>query len=184
MYFACSLPQLFYGCGGWPFLRKHQSLLYILRCFFHFHLVKEEFLHHAGVNSLYAPWISLLLLLQSAPVTVLNKVSLPVLHWVFSIPVVLLDVKIYGQWFTTEKRFLSVFANPTSQISVIANFTVVRAAAQIGWQEKAVCMFSLGVVHYMLLFITLYQHLSGSNTFPSILRPASSCSLLQQAWLV
>lgn len=105
--------------------------------------MKAEFLHHVGVNYLYAPWISLLLLLQSAPLTVLNKVSYPVLCWVFSVPVVLLDVKIYGQWFTTEKRFLSVFANPTSQISVIPNFTVVQAAAQIGWQENAVCMFSL-----------------------------------------
>ncbi|XP_024046774.1 mitogen-activated protein kinase kinase kinase 18 [Citrus clementina] len=105
--------------------------------------VKAEFLHHVGVNYLYAPWIPLLLLLQSAPLTVLNKVVYPVLCWVFSVPVVLLDVKIYGQWFTTEKRFLSVFANPTSQISVIANFTVVQAAAQIGWQENAVCMFSL-----------------------------------------
>lgn len=105
--------------------------------------MKAGFLHHVGVNYLYAPWISLLLLLQSAPLTVINKVSCPVFCWVFSVLVVLLDVKIYGQWFTTEKRFLSVFANPTSQISVIANFTVVQAAAQIGWQENAVCMFSL-----------------------------------------
>ncbi|KAH9797943.1 S-type anion channel SLAH1 [Citrus sinensis] len=145
----CMLPFTSFLWLWWLafFAQASLSLLYILK-----------FLHHVGVNYLYAPWISLLLLLQSAPLTVLNKVSYPVLCWVFSVPVVLLDVKIYGQWFTTEKRFLSVFANPTSQISVIPNFTVVQAAAQIGWPENAVCMFSL--------------HLSGSNTFPSILRPA------------
>ncbi|KAH7569455.1 hypothetical protein ACOSP7_012864 [Xanthoceras sorbifolium] len=147
------------------------SLLYALKCFHHFHMVKAEFLHHVGVNYLYAPWISFLLLLQSAPVIASTTVSYLVLCWVFAIPVVFLDIKIYGQWFTTEKRFLSLFANPTSQISVIANFVVARAAAQMGWKETAVCMFSLGMVHYLVLFITLYQQLSGSNRFPSILRP-------------
>lgn len=147
------------------------SLLYILKFLFHFHMVKTEFLHHVGLNYLYAPWISYLLLLQSAPKTVLNTVPNSVLCWVFSVPVVLLDIKIYGQWFTTEKRFLSIFANPTSQISVIANFVVARAAAQMGWKESAICMFSLGLAHYMVLFITLYQRLSGCSNFPCILRP-------------
>ena len=44
-----------------------QSLLYALRCLFHFDMVKAEFLHHVGVNYLFAPWISWLLLLQSSP---------------------------------------------------------------------------------------------------------------------
>uniref|UniRef100_A0A199U9X0 Uncharacterized protein n=1 Tax=Manihot esculenta TaxID=3983 RepID=A0A199U9X0_MANES len=43
------------------------SLLYILRCLVHFEMVKLEFLHHVGVNYLFAPWISWLLLLQSSP---------------------------------------------------------------------------------------------------------------------
>ncbi|KAI9197559.1 hypothetical protein LWI28_000676 [Acer negundo] len=123
------------------------SLLYVLKCFHHFHMVKAEFLHHVGVNYLYAPWISFLLLLQSSPVILSNSVLYLVLCWVFSIPVIFLDIKIYGQWFTTEKRFLYIFANPTSQISVIANFVVAQAAAKMGWKETAVCMFSLGMVH-------------------------------------
>lgn len=43
------------------------SLFYLLRCLFHFRLVQCEFLHHVGVNYLFAPWISWFLLLQSAP---------------------------------------------------------------------------------------------------------------------
>lgn len=118
--------------------------------------MKAEFLHHVGVNYLYAPWISLLLLLQSAPLTVLNKVSYPVLCWVFSVPVVLLDVKIYGQWFTTEKRFLSVFANPTSQISVIANFTVVQARHRLDGKRMLFACFPW----HGALYGTLYNALS------------------------
>ncbi|XP_044497129.1 S-type anion channel SLAH4-like [Mangifera indica] len=151
------------------------SLLYVLRCFFHFHLVKAEFLNHVAVNYLYTPWISLLLLLQAAPESVHHAfgiISFTVLYWVSAVPVLILDVKIYGRWFTTQKRFLSIFANPSSQISVIGNFVVTRAAAHMGWKEGAIGMFSLGMVHYMVLFITLYQHLSSSSRFPTILRPS------------
>ncbi|KAJ0017201.1 hypothetical protein Pint_09851 [Pistacia integerrima] len=172
----CILPSIAFLLLWWFALLAQVSLsfLYILRCFFHFHLVKAEFLNHVAVNYLYAPWISLLLLLQSAPESVhhaLNIIPFTVLCWIFAIPILILDIKIYGQWFTTEKRFLSIFANPTSQISVIGNFVVARAAAHMQGKESALCMFSVGMVHYMVLFITLYQHLSNSSSFPTILRP-------------
>ncbi|KAF3443451.1 hypothetical protein FNV43_RR13133 [Rhamnella rubrinervis] len=148
-----------------------QSLLYILRCLFHFEMVKAEFLHRVGVNYLFAPWISWLLLLQSSPFFTPKTVCYQVLWWVFVTPVIVLDVKIYGQWFTKGKRFLSTVANPTSQLSVIGNLVASRAAAQMGWKESAVCMFSLGMAHYLVLFVTLYQRLSGSNSLPAMLRP-------------
>ncbi|KAI4336823.1 hypothetical protein L6164_015303 [Bauhinia variegata] len=147
------------------------SLLYLLRCLFCFKMVKAEFLHRVGVNYLFAPWISWLLLLQSAPFVPPKSVSYSVLWCVFTVPVVLLDVKIYGQWFTKGKRFLSTVANPTSQISVIGNLVGAQAAARMGWKESAVCLFSLGMVHYLVLFVTLYQRLSGGNRLPALLRP-------------
>ncbi|KAI9113190.1 hypothetical protein K1719_015715 [Acacia pycnantha] len=147
------------------------SILYLLRCLFYFKMVKAEFLHHVGVNYLFAPWISWLLLLQSAPFLAPKTFSYLVLWWVFSVPVVLLDVKIYGQWFTKGKRFLSTVANPTSQLSVIGNMVGARAAAHMGWRESAVCLFSLGMVHYLVLFVTLYQRLSGGDRLPVRLRP-------------
>lgn len=148
------------------------SLFYLLRCFFHFHLVKAELLHHVGVNYLFAPWTSWLLLLQSTPIFISPK-GFPhlVLWWAFSIPIIVLDVKIYGQWFTTEKKFLSMVANPTSQLSVLGNLVGARAAAKMGWKESAVCMFSLGMAHYLVLFVTLYQRLSGGDRLPAMLRP-------------
>lgn len=151
------------------------SLVYVLRCYFQFDLVKAEFTHHIGVNYLYAPWISWLLLLQSAPILLQNTSLLyMILCWTFIVPLAMLDIKIYGQWFTTEKRFLSVMANPTSQISVIGNLVAARAAAQMGWNESAVFMWSLGMVHYLVLFVTLYQRLSGQTSLPKILRPTFS----------
>ncbi|KAK9267392.1 hypothetical protein L1049_009817 [Liquidambar formosana] len=137
------------------------SLLYILRCFFHFHMVKAEFLHHVGVNYLFAPWISWLLLIQSAPLIVPKTVSYLFLWWVFAVPVMMLDVKIYGQWFTTEKRFLSMVANPTSQLAVIGNSVVAQAAAKMGWKESA--------------------RLSGGDHFPAMLRPACRPALFKKS---
>ncbi|CAI9292540.1 unnamed protein product [Lactuca saligna] len=148
------------------------SILYVLRCIFYFNMVKAEFHHHVGVNYLFAPWISWLLLLLSAPSFILrHKYSCEYLWWLLIIPVVGLDVKVYGQWFTTEKRFLSMVANPTSQLSVIGNFIGAHAGIKMGWKESGTFLFTLGLTHYMIVFITLYQRLSGSNHIPSKLRP-------------
>jgi hypothetical protein len=68
--------------------------------FFHSNLVTEEFFHYIGVNYLYAPW---LLLLQSSLISVSKIVPYFVLCCTYAIPVVMLDMKIYGQWFTTEE---------------------------------------------------------------------------------
>lgn len=146
-------------------------LLYGVKCIFFFDMVKEEFLHYIGVNYLYAPSISWLLLLQSAPMMEPRSVLYQTLFWVFAIPVLTLDTKLYGQWFTTEKRFLSIMANPASQVSVIANLVAARAAAEMGWRDCALCLFSLGMVHYLVIFVTLYQRLPGGNNFPTTLRP-------------
>ncbi|CAN1824211.1 S-type anion channel SLAH1 [Linum perenne] len=148
------------------------SFIYVLRCMFFSNMVKSEFSNHVAVNYLFAPWISWLLLLQSAPfLPPQTSLSYLVLWWVFAAPIVALDVKIYGQWFTKGKRFLSTVANPTSQLSVIGNLVGAQAAANMGWKESAVCLFSLGMVHYLVLFVTLYQRLSGGNRIPAMLRP-------------
>ncbi|PON90998.1 Voltage-dependent anion channel [Trema orientale] len=163
------------------------SLIYLLRCLFYFKMVKAEFLHHVGVNYLFVPWISWLLLLQTAPFLAPRTVPYLVLWWLFAVPVVLLDVKIYGQWFTKGKRYLSMAANPTSQLSVIGNLVGAQAAARMGWRESAVALFSLGMAHYLVLFVTLYQRLSGGDRLPAMLRPVfflffAAPSMASLAW--
>ncbi|CAN7120552.1 unnamed protein product [Brassica rapa subsp. narinosa] len=145
-------------------------LLYALKCFFFFNMVKEEFSHYIGVNYLYAPSISWLILLQSAPMMEPQSVLYQTLFSVFALPVLALDTKLYGQWFTTEKRFLSMMANPASQVSVIANLGPQNFRTGSG-KECALFLFSLGMVHYLVIFVTLYQRLPGGKNFPTKLRP-------------
>ncbi|KAF5193826.1 S-type anion channel slah1 [Thalictrum thalictroides] len=163
------------------------SFLYTLRCFFYFNKVKAEFLHDVGVNYLFAPWISWLLLLESSPFALTKTIYYQVLWLVFTLPVVVLDVKIYGQWFTKGKRFLSTVANPTSQLSVIGNLVGARVAAVTGLKETALFLFALGMAHYIVLFVTLYQRFSGCDNLPTMLRPVfflffAAPSMASLAW--
>ncbi|CAL9179199.1 unnamed protein product [Musa hybrid cultivar] len=162
-------------------------LLYAVRCLFRFGSVRAELRHHVGMNYLFAPWISWLLLLQSTPFLHPKTTCYLLLWCVFSIPILALDLKIYGQWLTRGKQFLSMVANPTSQITVIGNLVGARAAALMGWKESALFMFSLGVTHYLVLFVTLYQRLQGSDSLPAMLRPVfflffAAPSMASLAW--
>ncbi|KAJ8427194.1 hypothetical protein Cgig2_029924 [Carnegiea gigantea] len=165
------------------------SLVYILRCYYHFDKVKLEFLNHVGVNYLFAPWMSCLFLLQLPPNFLVprNSIYKQILWWVSVVPIIMLDIKIYGQWFTKGKRFLSRVANPTNQLSVIANLVGAKAAIYMGCVQIAVCLFSLGMVHYLVLFVTLYQRLPMSNGVSTMLRPVfflftATPSMASLAW--
>ncbi|CAL0303961.1 unnamed protein product [Lupinus luteus] len=163
------------------------SFLYVLKCVLHFKMVKGEFLNHVGVNYLFVPWICCLFLLESSPLLHPKTLYYQILWWVFVAPILVLDVKIYGQWFTKGKRFLSTVANPTSQLSVIGNLVGAQVAARMGWRESAICMFSLGISHYLVLFVTLYQRLPGNNNLPPMLRPVfflffAAPSMASLAW--
>jgi len=169
------------------FIATTLSLLYVLKCIFHFDMVKEEFSHYIGVNCMYAPWISWLLMLQSAPMILHTTPCYRALCLAFSFMILVIDVKLYGQWFTTKRRFLSIVANPTSQVSVIGNLVSARVIAEIGWKESAVVMFSIGSVFYLVIFITLYQRQKSGNQFPTVLRPAyflffAAPSMASLAW--
>ncbi|GAB4825175.1 hypothetical protein Ancab_008050 [Ancistrocladus abbreviatus] len=164
------------------------SGLYTLKCFLQFDRIKAEFLHHVGVNYLFIPWMSWLLLLQSSPPVIpVNTIYSQLIWWVFVIPIIMLDIKIYGQWFTKGKRFLSRVANPTSQLSVVANLVGAKAAVYMGWKEIALCLFSTGMAHYLVIFVTLYQRLPGNNGIPMMLRPVfflfiATPSMASLAW--
>ncbi|CAM0145458.1 unnamed protein product [Urochloa decumbens] len=164
-------------------------LLYAARCLLRFAAVRAEFRHHVAMNYLFAPWISCLLLLQSAPFLFLRPDAAPyrLLWCAFSLPILALDVKIYGQWFTRGRKFLSMVANPASHITVIGNLVTARAAARMGWHEGAIAIFAVGAAHYLVLFVTLYQRFLGSDSLPAMLRPVfflffAAPSMASLAW--
>ena len=163
-------------------------VLFSLRCIFHFNSVKAEFDDRVGVNYLFAPWISAILLLQCSPFLRPESWPYVALWWCFSGPILVLDVKIYGQWITKGKKLLTLVANPTSQLSVIGNLVGARAAAQMGNQESALLMFSVGMSHYLVLFVTLYQRFAGGEGIPAMLRPVfflfvAAPSVASLAWV-
>ncbi|EPS70819.1 hypothetical protein M569_03940 [Genlisea aurea] len=148
------------------------SALYSLRCVLRFDMIKEEFSSNVGVNYLFVPWISWLLLIEAAPFVTTKTASFVTMWCIFAIPVLMLDVKIYGQWFTAGKRYLVAAANPTSLLTVIGNLVGSRAAAKMGWNEVSVFLFSLGIAHYLVLFVTLYQRIPSGESLPGMLRPS------------
>uniref|UniRef100_A0A0E0HE22 Uncharacterized protein n=1 Tax=Oryza nivara TaxID=4536 RepID=A0A0E0HE22_ORYNI len=165
------------------------TALYAARCLLRFAAVRAEFRHRIAVNYLFAPWASWLLLLQSAPSSLLRPGAAPrrVLWCAFAAPVLALDVTVYGQWFTEGRTALSMAANPTGHITVVANLVTARAAAELGWREGAVAVFAVAVAHYAVLFVTLYQRLHGANALPAMLRPVfflffAAPSMASLAW--
>ncbi|KAI4972454.1 hypothetical protein ZWY2020_003379 [Hordeum vulgare] len=117
-------------------------VLYLARCVLRLPAVRAEFQHHVGMNYLFAPWISWLVLLQATPFLRPDAPSYHMLWWAISLPILVLDVKVYGQWFTRGRKFLSMVANPASHMTMIANLMTARVAAKMGWHEGAVAMFA------------------------------------------
>ncbi|XP_028808358.1 S-type anion channel SLAH1-like [Neltuma alba] len=136
-------------------------------------MVRDEFLNSVGVNYLFVPWICCLMLLESSPFLPRTAICHQVLWSVLVMPVLALDLKIYGQYLTKGKRHLAIVGNPTSQLTVIGNMVGAQAAARVGWRESAMGMFGVGMAHYVVLFVTLYQRLPGEHNggVPATLRP-------------
>ncbi|KAF0927135.1 hypothetical protein E2562_030582 [Oryza meyeriana var. granulata] len=166
------------------------TALYASRCLLRLAAVRAEFRHGVAVNYLFAPWASWLLLLQSAPPSLLRPdAAAPrrALWCAFAAPVLALDVTVYGQWLTEGRTALSMAANPTGHITVVANLVTARAAAELGWREGAVAVFAVAVAHYAVLFVTLYQRLLGTDALPATLRPVfflffAAPSMASLAW--
>ncbi|KAK8947530.1 S-type anion channel SLAH1 [Platanthera guangdongensis] len=163
------------------------SLLFVLRCLLRPQSLRAELSHPIGMNYFFAPFASSLLLLQSTPFIPANSALYRVLCCLLCLPILCLDVKIYGGWFTHGKNFLSLAANPTSQVSVIGNLVGARAVAEMGWKEAGTCVFALGIAHYLVIFVTLYQRLVDGSVLPAMLRPAffllfAAPSMASLAW--
>ena len=69
-----------------------------------------------------------------------------------------------------EEIFVNVCKSNEPDISYW-NLVGAQAEATTGWKESAFCLFLLGMVHYLVLLVTLYQRFSGSDRLPAMLRP-------------
>ncbi|KAL8210886.1 hypothetical protein R6Q57_005323 [Mikania cordata] len=148
--------------------------------------VRREYYHPIRVNFFFAPWIALLFLTIGVPKDVTT--NLPHTLWyVLMTPIFCLELKIYGQWMSGGQRRLSKVANPSNHFAVVGNFVGALLGASMGLKEGPIFFFAVGLAHYTVLFVTLYQRLPTNETLPKDLHPVfflfvTTPSVASMAW--
>ncbi|KAJ0479952.1 putative transporter protein SLAC1/Mae1/ Ssu1/TehA [Helianthus annuus] len=159
---------------------------YLLKIILYFEAVRREYYHPIRVNFFFAPWIALLFLAIGVPAKVTTE--LPHFLWyVLMTPIFILELKIYGQWMSGGQRRLSKVANPSNHLSVVGNFVGALLGASMGLKEGPIFFFAVGMAHYTVLFVTLYQRLPTNETLPKELHPVfflfvAAPSVASMAW--
>lgn len=150
------------------------STTYLLKCAFYFEAVRREYFHPVRVNFFFAPWIACMFLAIGVPPALAPSQPNPAVWCAFIAPVFLLELKIYGQWLSGGKRRLCKVANPSSHLSVVGNFVGAILAAKVGWGEAGKFLWAVGLAHYLVVFVTLYQRLPTNEALPKELHPVYS----------
>ncbi|GAB4826299.1 hypothetical protein Ancab_009163 [Ancistrocladus abbreviatus] len=162
------------------------ALIYCLKAIIYFEAVRREYYHPVRVNFFFAPWIALLFLTLGVPPAVAK--NLPHALWyVLMTPIFCLELKLYGQWMSGGQRRLSKVANPSNHLSIVGNFVGALLGASMGLKEGPLFFFAVGLAHYIVLFVTLYQRLPTNETLPKELHPVfflfvAAPSVASMAW--
>uniref|UniRef100_A0A7N0U6J9 Uncharacterized protein n=1 Tax=Kalanchoe fedtschenkoi TaxID=63787 RepID=A0A7N0U6J9_KALFE len=146
------------------------AVTYALKLILYFEAVRREYYHPIRVNFFFAPWIALLFLALGVPPSVADELPHPLWYFLMT-PVFCLELKIYGQWMSGGQRRLSKVANPSNHLSIVGNFVGALLGAQMGLKEGPIFFFAVGLAHYTVLFVTLYQRLPTNETLPKELHP-------------
>ncbi|GAA0169843.1 hypothetical protein LIER_24232 [Lithospermum erythrorhizon] len=162
------------------------AFIYALKLIFYFEAVRREYYHPIRINFFFAPWIALLFLAIGVPPSVTKDLH-AALWYVLMAPIFCLELKIYGQWMSGGQRRLSKVANPTNHLSIVGNFVGALLGASMGLKEGPVFFFAVGMAHYIVLFVTLYQRLPTNETLPKELHPVfflfvAAPSVASMAW--
>ncbi|KAA3475963.1 S-type anion channel SLAH2-like [Gossypium australe] len=162
------------------------SSIYLLKVILYFEAVRREYYHPIRVNFFFAPWISLLFLSLGLPPSVSSNLPEPT-WYILMTPILCLELKIYGQWMSGGQRRLSKVANPSNHLAIVGNFVGALLGASMGLKEGPIFFFAVGLAHYLVLFVTLYQRLPTNETLPKELHPVfflfvAAPSVASMAW--
>ncbi|KAK9724705.1 hypothetical protein RND81_05G093400 [Saponaria officinalis] len=162
------------------------SIIYALKLIIYFEAVRREYYHPIRVNFFFAPFIAFLFLLLGAPPSIGSNLH-PSIWYVFMTPFLCLELKIYGQWMSGGQRRLSRVANPSNHLAVVGNFVGALLGVSMGLKEGPLFFFAVGLAHYIVLFVTLYQRLPTNETLPKELHPVfflfvAAPSVASMAW--
>uniref|UniRef100_J3M0L6 C4-dicarboxylate transporter/malic acid transport protein n=1 Tax=Oryza brachyantha TaxID=4533 RepID=J3M0L6_ORYBR len=152
------------------------SVTYALKCVFYFEAIRREYFHPVRVNFFFAPSIAAMFLTIGLPRAVAPERLHPAVWCAFVAPLFALELKIYGQWLSGGKRRLCKVANPSSHLSVVGNCVGAILAARVGWAEAGKFLWAIGVAHYIVVFVTLYQRLPTNEALPKELHPVATPS--------
>ncbi|XP_065868949.1 S-type anion channel SLAH2-like [Euphorbia lathyris] len=160
--------------------------IYLLKLILYFEAVRREYYHPIRVNFFFAPWIALLFIAIGLPPSVSEELHSS-LWYILMTPFLLLELKIYGQWMSGGQRRLSKVANPSNHLSIVGNFVGALLGASMGLKEGPLFFFAVGMAHYTVLFVTLYQRLPTNETLPKELHPVfflfvAAPSVASMAW--
>nr|SCA59532.1 S-type anion channel [Dionaea muscipula] len=160
--------------------------IYSLKMIIYFEAVRREYYHPVRVNFFFAPWIALLFLAMGVPPSI-SKTLPHALWYILMTPIFCLELKIYGQWMSGGQRRLSKVANPSNHLSIVGNFVGALLGASMGLKEGPIFFFAIGLAHYTVLFVTLYQRLPTNETLPKELHPVfflfvAAPSVASMAW--
>ncbi|GAB4858375.1 S-type anion channel slah3 [Ancistrocladus abbreviatus] len=144
--------------------------IYSLKVIFYFEAVHREYCHPIRANFFFAPWIVLILLALSVPPSV-DKTLPHSLWYVLMTPIFCLELKIYGQWMLGGTLRHFKMANPSTYLAITGNFVGAMLGASMGLKEGPIFFFAIGLAHYLVLFVTLYQRLPTNETLPKELHP-------------
>ncbi|XP_020221903.1 S-type anion channel SLAH3 [Cajanus cajan] len=162
------------------------STIYLLKLILYFEAVRREYYHPIRVNFFFAPWIALLFLALGVPPSVTKHLH-HALWYILMLPIFCLELKIYGQWMSGGQRRLSKVANPSNHLSIVGNFVGALLGASMGLKEGPIFFFAVGLAHYTVMFVTLYQRLPTNETLPKELHPVfflfvAAPSVASMAW--
>ncbi|KAL6132094.1 hypothetical protein ACLB2K_070465 [Fragaria x ananassa] len=147
------------------------TCIYLLKIIFYFEVVRREYFHPIRINFFFSPFIALLFLAIGVPPSISSNLH-PALWYILMAPLLCLELKIYGQWMSGGQRRLSKVANPVNHLSIVGNFVGALLGASMGLREGPIFFFAVGMAHYMVLFVTLYQRLTTNETvIPKELHP-------------
>ncbi|KAK9914368.1 hypothetical protein M0R45_038151 [Rubus argutus] len=163
------------------------ACIYLLKIIFYFEAVRREYFHPIRINFFFSPFIALLFLALGVPPSISSNLH-PALWYILMTPILSLELKIYGQWMSGGQRRLSKVANPVNHLSIVGNFVGALLGASMGLKEGPIFFFAVGMAHYMVLFVTLYQRLPTNETvIPKELHPVfflfvAAPSVASMAW--
>ncbi|XP_061996327.1 S-type anion channel SLAH2-like [Rosa rugosa] len=163
------------------------ACIYILKIIFYFEAVRREYYHPIRINFFFSPFIALLFTALGVPPSISNNLH-PALWYILMAPILCLELKIYGQWMSGGDRRLSKVANPVNHLSIVGNFVGALLGASMGLKEGPIFFFAVGLAHYTVLFVTLYQRLpTNESVIPKELHPVfflfvAAPSVASMAW--